>query len=133
MKKIIVLFVALSMGLNAWAQLDLKKAASTASALGLDPAKAGKSIMDMLTPKLGLSGDQTSKVTSLVNTFLTNKSSFMGLMQSKPTEYKTKFAGEQKTLFDGLKGALKPEQYTQFLGLKPAQTDTANALGQLFY
>jgi hypothetical protein len=99
----------------------------------MDPAKIGKSIMGTLTPKLGLSNEQTASVTGLVNTFLTNKSAFIGLAQSKPAEYKTKFATEQKTLFDGLKGALKQAQFTQFLGLKPAQTDTANAIGQLFY
>ncbi len=133
MKKIIVLILALSAGIQASAQLDLNKATSTASALGFDPVKIGKSIMGTLTPKLGLSTGQTSQVTGMMNTFLTNKSSFMGLLQSKPAEYNTKFAGEQKTLFDGLKGALKPEQFTQFLGLKPAKTDTTNALSQLFY
>ncbi len=133
MKNIIILAIALALVTSAHAQIDLKKATATASALGFDPATVGKSIMDMLTPKLKLSSAQTTKVTSLVNTFLTNKSGYAGLAQSKPAEYKTKFAGEQKTLFDGLKGALKPEQFTQFMGLKPAQTDKANALGQLFY
>lgn len=133
MKQIILLIIILALGTNLNAQIDLNKAASTASAMGFDPAEIGKSIMSVLTPKLKLSTDQTTKVTGLVNTFLSNKSGYMGLAQSKPAEYKTKFAGEQKTLFDGLRGALKPEQYTQLLGLKPAQTDKANALGQLFY
>jgi len=133
MKKIIVFALLLGIAFTSKAQLDLKKATSTAAALGFDPAKIGKSIMGTLTPKLGLSGDQVSNVAGLINTFLTNKSSFVGQMQSKPAEYKTKFDAEQKTLLGGLKSALKPAQMTQFMGLKPAQTDTANALFHLFY
>ena len=133
MKKIIMLAIVLTLGTNVNAQIDLKKASATASSLGFDAATVGKSVMDMLTPKLKLSAAQTTKVTSFVNTFLSNKSGYMGLAQSKPSEYNNKFAGEQKTLFNGLKGTLKPEQFTQFLALKPAQTDKANALGQLFY
>lgn len=130
-KLIVVLF--LSLGIQAQAQLDLKKAASTATALGFDPAKIGKSIMDTLTPKLGLSGGTVSQVSGLVNQFLTNKSGFMNLAQSKPTEYKSKLEGEQKTLFDGLKSSLTPTQMTQFMGMKPAKADASNAISQLFY
>jgi hypothetical protein len=133
MKKILIVVLLLTSSPALFAQLDLKKATGVASALGMDPAAVGKSIMGSLTPKLGLSSDQTTKVASLVNTFLTNKSTFMGLMQSKPAEYKTKFATEQKTLMDGLKGTLNIAQLTKFTGLKPAQTDTTNALSQLFY
>ena len=127
----VVLFLGL--GLSTYAQLDLKKASSTAAALGFDPAKIGKSIMDTLTPKLGLSSAVTSQVSGLVNQFLTNKAGFVGSAQSKPAEYKTKLEGEQKTLFSGLKGVLNPAQFTQLMGMKPAKADASNAISQLFY
>ena len=130
--KLIVAFF-LCLAIQAKAQLDLKKAASTATALGFDPAKIGKSIMDTLTPKLGLSNAMTGQVSGLVNQFLTNKSGFMGLAQSKPAEYKTKLEGEQKTLFSGLKDTLNPAQYTQLMGMKPVKADASNAISQLFY
>ena len=125
--------ILLFVGIQASAQLDLKSAASTASALGFDPAKVGKSIMDSLTPKLGLSKDVSTQVSGLVNKFLTNKSGFTGLAKSKPAEYQNKLDGEQKSLFSGLKSALNPAQLTQFMGMKPAKADATNAISQLFY
>ena len=133
MKTILIVVLFLGLSLSTYAQLDLKKASSTAAALGFDPAKIGKSIMDTLTPKLGLSNAMTGQVSGLVNQFLTNKSGFMGLAQSKPAEYKTKLEGEQKTLFSGLKDTLNPAQYTQLMGMKPAKADATNSIGQLFY
>ncbi len=132
--KIFFILVALAFATpTVFSQIDLKKAASAATALGFDPVKIGKSIMDQLIPKLGLNGDQIAKVASIINQFLVNKSSYAGLMQSEPSEYKTKFAADQKTLLNGLKGVLKPAQFTQFMGLKPKQADAANAISQLFY
>jgi hypothetical protein len=131
--KIATLLLFLLSTTIASAQLDLKKASSAASALGFDPAKTGKGIMDSLTPKLGLSSTQVTSVSGIVNQFLTNKSSYIATAKTKPAEYKTKFDAEQKTMLDKVKGAITPDQFTKFLGLKPAQTDTANALTQLFY
>ena len=131
--KIITILLFLLASTTTYAQLDLKKAAGTASSLGFDPAKIGKGIMDSLTPKLGLSSDQTTKVSGVVQQFLTKKSTFVAEAKTSPDTYKTKLATEQKPLLDGLKANLKPEQFTKFLGLKPAQTDTANSLSQLFY
>ena len=133
MKTILIVALLLCFVSPGYAQLDLKKATSTATALGFDPAKIGKSIMDTLTPKLGLSSAVTSQVSGLVNQFLTNKSGFVGSAQSKPAEYKTKLESEQKTLFSGLKNTLNPAQYTQFMGMKPAKADASNAISQLFY
>ncbi|CAN5170010.1 hypothetical protein BH09BAC3_BH09BAC3_31520 [soil metagenome] len=131
--KIVTIVAFLLASITTYAQMDLKKVASTAAAAGFDPAKIGKGIMDSLTPKLGLSADQSNKVSGVVQQFLTKKSGFVAEAKTSPDSYKAKLATEQKTLFDGLKGNLKPEQYTKFLGLKPAQTDTANSLAQLFY
>ncbi len=131
--KIVTFLVLLLAGTGAFAQLDLKKAASAASTLGFDASKTGKSIMDSITPKLGLTGDQTTKVSGVVNQFLTNKSSYITTAQTKPAEYKTKLEAGQKTLFDGMKAQVTPAQFTKFLSLKPAQADAANSLTQLFY
>lgn len=133
MKKILVILImALSIN-HASAQLDLNKAKQAASNVGLDVNALTKNIMGILTSKLKLGDTQTSKVTDVVSKFLTNKSGFASLMQSKPAEYKTKLDGEQKTLFGGLKGILKPEQFTQFMNLKPKTNDATNALSQLFF
>jgi len=133
MKKILVILIMAFSVNSAMAQLDLTKAKQAASAIGLDVNALTKNIMGALTSKLKLADTQTSKVTDLVSKFLTNKSGFASLMQSKPAEYKTKFDGEQKTLFSGLKGVLKPEQVTQFMNLKPNTNDATNALSQLFF
>ncbi len=131
-KTLVILMMAFSIN-SAMAQLDLNKAKQAASSVGLDVNALTKNIMSTLTSKLKLADTQTSKLTDLVGKFLTNKSGFASLMQSKPDEYKTKFDGEQKTLFSGLKGALKPEQFTQFMNLKPKTNDATNALSQLFF
>lgn len=133
MKKFGFFVLAILFSASAFAQIDLKKASGTATALGFDVNKMSQSIMSSLTNKVGLSSAQVTKVTPLVSQFLTNKSSFISIMQSKPAEYKTKFEAEQKTLFDGMKGQLTPAQYTQFLGLKPKQADAADAMSQLFF
>ena len=131
-KTLVILIMAFSVN-NVMAQLDLNKAKQAATTAGMDVNALTKSIMGTLMSKLKLADNQTSKITDLVSKFLSNKSGFASLMQSKPAEYKTKFEGEQKTLFSGLKGLLKPEQYTQFTNLKPKTNDPANALSQLFY
>ncbi|NOT76078.1 MAG: hypothetical protein HOP08_14220 [Cyclobacteriaceae bacterium] len=131
--KIVTLLIFLLAGFTAFSQLDLKKATGAASTMGFDPTAIGKGVMESLTSKLGLSGDQTTKVSGLVNQFLTNKSSYIAKSQTKPTEYKSNLEAGQKTLFDGLKANLRPEQFTKLLSLKPATTDKANSLAQLFY
>jgi len=131
--KIITFILFLLVSSAAYAQLDLKKAAAVSSALGYDPAKIGKGAMDTLTPKLGLSADQATKVSGVIQKFLANKSSFVSESKTKPSSYKTKLEAEQKTLVDGMKSNLTPEQVGTYTGLKPSQTDTANSLYQLFY
>ncbi|MBL7875677.1 MAG: hypothetical protein JNL53_08430 [Cyclobacteriaceae bacterium] len=133
MKKILLLLIILSAASASFAQIDLNKATAAAAPMGFDVNSLTKSIMGTLTGKLKLGEGQTTQVTNLLSKFLTNKSGFMGLMQSKPAEYKTKLEGEQKSLFSGLKGILKPEQFTQFMNLKPKTNDTTNNLSQLFY
>lgn len=133
MKKIFLLSIALIVVADLHAQVDVNKPVITIPASGIDPSIAGRSIMDTLTPKLALSPDQTTKVTIFIGKFLTHKSDFMELKKSNPADYQAKFDDEQNALFNGLKGALKPEQLAQFMALKPAQFDSENAISHLFY
>ena len=133
MKKTLLIAISLIVAINALAQLDVNKPTVKTATSGLDPSIVGRSIMDILTPRLKLNDDQNSNVTILVGQFLTHKSNFMELKKSKPADYKTKLASEQRVLFDGLKGALNPEQFIQLMDLKPSQAGTENAMGHLFY
>jgi hypothetical protein len=130
MKKLLIIFIAFSSVQTTFGQIDLKKAASAAST---EASKSSKGIMDTLTSQLGLSLTQTPKISNLVSTFLSAKSTIAPLLQTKPAEYKTKLATAQTELTNGMKGALNPDQFTKFLSLKPKQADAANALSQLFF
>ncbi len=130
MKKLLIAFCFVAFTGMAFAQVDLKKPAATASA---DVAQMGKGIVDMLTSKLSLTALQSPKVSSVVSTFLTAKSSIAPLLQSKPAEHKTKLAGAQTDLMSGMKGALNADQYAKLLSLKPTKADATNALSQLFF
>ncbi len=127
MKKLFMAFCLLAFTNMAFAQVDLKKAATA------DVMQMGKGIVDLLTSKLSLTALQSPKVASVVTTFLTAKSTIAPLLQSKPADYKTKLASAQTDLMSGMKGALNADQYTKFLGLKPVQADAANVLSQLFH
>jgi hypothetical protein len=130
MKKLLIAFCFVAFTVITYAQVDLKKPAAAA---GADVAQMGKGIVDMLTSKLSLTALQSPKVSSVVSTFLTAKSSIAPLLQSKPAEYKTKLTGAQTDLMSGMKGALNADQYTKLLSLKPAKADATNALSQLFF
>jgi hypothetical protein len=134
MKKLLIAFCFMAFAGITYAQVDLKKPVAPATTpASTAVAQMGKGIVDVLASKLSLTAMQSPKVASIVSTFLTAKSSLTPLMQSKPAEYKTKLASAQTDLTAGMKGALNPEQYTKFLGLKPAQANAANVLSQLFF
>jgi hypothetical protein len=133
MKKLLIVACLISFAGITYAQVDLKKAAAVPTAAATDVSQVGKGIVEMLTSKLSLTALQSPKVAGVVSTFLTAKSTLAPLMKSKPAEYKTKLTTAQTDLTTGMKGALNPEQYTKFLGLKPAKADAANALSQLFF
>lgn len=130
MKKLLVAGLLMCFSTLASAQLDLNKAASAA---GFDVKKLTESIMGTFTSKVGLSTAQVSAVTPLISQFLTKKSSIMPLAGTQPAEYKSKFAAEQKTLFDKLKGSISADQFTKFLNLKPKQASATDAISQLFF
>ena len=132
-KKPLLLAAFIFIAVGAHAQMDVNKPTVKTPASGLDPSITGRGIMDVLTPGLKLDDNQNSKVTILVGQFLTSKSSFLDLMKSQPADYKSKFAQEQRSLFDGLKKELSPNQFKQLMDLKPPQASAENAIGHLFY
>lgn len=135
MKKMMIACVAILFAINAQAQIGgmLDKAKAVAGAAGIDANKLTTGIMSKLTPSLGLTAEQTPKVTNAINTFLAAKAQIMPLLQSNKADY----AQKQSTLFSNLKtkltGILLQNQMNKFLGLKPATNTPTNILSQLFY
>lgn len=135
MKKMIITSVVALFAITAQAQLGgmLDKAKAVAGAAGVDANKLTTGIMSKLTPSLGLTAEQTPKVTNAINTFLAAKAQIMPLLQSNKADY----AQKQSTLFSNLKtkltGILLQNQMNKFLGLKPATNTPTNILSQLFY
>jgi hypothetical protein len=115
------------------AQVDVNKPTRTLPPSGLDPSISGRTIMDKITPQLGLNGDQNTRVTILVGKFLTHKNEFIELRKNDPAAYKSRFEIEQKALFDGLKSVLSESQVRQLMALKPAQYEPEDGISHLFY
>lgn len=135
MKKLIIAAAILLSVTATQAQIGgmLDKAKAIAGAAGVDVNKLTSGIMSKLTPSLGLTTEQTPKVTNAVNTFLAAKAQIMPLLQSNKADY----AQKQSSLFSNLKtkltGILLQNQMNKFLGLKPATNTPTNILSQLFY
>lgn len=135
MKKMILASVILISVGTTKAQIGgmLDKAKAVAGAAGVDANKLTTGIMSKLTPSLGLTAEQTPKVTNAINTFLAAKAQIMPLLQSNKADY----AQKQSALFSNLKtkltGILLQNQMNKFLGLKPATNTPTNILSQLFY
>jgi hypothetical protein len=130
MKRNILSIILVAAALHVQAQINVNKPAPV---IGFEPSVIGRDIMETLTPSLKLTGDQTSKVTILVGQFLTKKAEFINEMQTEPDGYRDKFSGQQKTFLTGMKKALKPPQFSQFMLLKPTQPDINQPISQLFY
>jgi hypothetical protein len=135
MKKMILAGSILLLVSTTQAQLGgmLDKAKAVAGAAGVDANKLTTGIMSKLTPSLGLTAEQTPKVTNAINTFLAAKAQIMPLLKSNKADY----AQKQSTLFSNLKtkltGILLQNQMNKFLGLKPATNTPTSILSQLFY
>lgn len=135
MKKIIITSVVVLFAITAQAQIGgmLDKAKAVAGTSSDNANKLTTGIMTALTPSLGLTAEQTPKVTNAINTFLAAKAQIMPLLQSNKADY----AQKQSTLFSNLKtkltGILLQNQMNKFLGLKPATNTPTNILSQLFY
>ena len=92
-----------------------------------------KSILKILTSKLGITSGQSGLVSNALTGFLTSKANIMSLAKSDPTGYASKFGDIQGTLMSGLKGALNAGQMTSLMNLKPTTNDAKNVLSNLFY
>jgi hypothetical protein len=129
-KRNILSVFLLAIALQLQAQINVNKPAPVA---GFEPSVIGREIMDSLTPALKLNSNQNSRVTILVGQFLTKKADFIDEMQTAPDGYREKFNAHQKTFFNGMKKALKPAQFSQFMLLMPTEPDINKPISQLFY
>jgi hypothetical protein len=130
MKRNILSVILLVLVFQLQAQINVNKPAPV---VGFEPSVIGRNIMDQLTPALRLTNDQNSKVTILTGQFLTKKTEFVDQMQTDPDGYRDKFSTLQKSFMAGMKKALTPQQFSQFMLLKPASPDINKPISQLFY
>jgi hypothetical protein len=92
-----------------------------------------QNLLTIMTPKLGLTTEQSPKVLTSLTTFLHAKSGIMPLMDKDPKSYSEKFGVIQGDMMKGLKVILTPQQVTQFMGLMPKEHDTKNVMNHLFF
>ena len=99
-----------------------------------DITKTTSGIVSDLMSKLSLPGTQKSGLTDAISGFLGKKKDIIGLADTNPTSYLSKFNPLQKGLFDKLKGIMGATAFTKFLGLKPSGDKAAgNLLSNLFF
>jgi hypothetical protein len=83
---------------------------------------------------LSLPSGQKTGLADAISGFLTRKKDIVGLADTNPTSYLSKFNPLQKGLFDKIKGIVGASAFTKFLGLKPAGDKAAgNVLSNLFF
>jgi hypothetical protein len=92
-----------------------------------------KNLLTIMTPKLGLTTEQSPKVLTSVTTFLTAKLGILPLMERDPKTYSDKFGVIHGDMMKGLKVILTPQQVTQFMGLMPKENDPKNVMNHLFF
>jgi hypothetical protein len=92
------------------------------------------SIVDDLTSKLSLPAAQKPKLADAISGFLSKKKDILGLADTSPKSYLSKFNPLQKGLFDKIKGIVGASTFTKFLGLKPSGAGApGNILSNLFF
>jgi hypothetical protein len=141
MKKVLFI-LALSTGVmfSANAQISTaslqnvaKKASTVASAAGIDVNSVSTGILSKLTSSLALTNTQKPQVSTLVTTFLTQKSKILSLSTTDKVKYAAQLVGLSSNLQTKLNTVLTASQYAKFLNLKPATNTPSNVLSQLFY
>lgn len=139
MKKIILAFALFACYGISQAQVSVPKTTVSTQDFIKPPAigdvdKTTSSVVDDLTGKLSLPAAQKPKLTDVISGFLTKKKDIIGLADTNPTSYLSKFNPLQKGLFDKLKGIMGSSMFTKFLGLKPSGSGAAgNILSNLFF
>jgi hypothetical protein len=131
MKKILFVLVLLGTSTSV---ATFQSCSATSAVLSNNNVNAvAKSLLRVLTTKLGISSAQSGLVSQLLTSFLTSKSNVLGLAKTDPTAYASQFGGIQNTLLSGLKGVLDAKQMTNLMNLKPSTNDAKNVLSNLFY
>lgn len=98
-----------------------------------DLGKTTTGIVNELTSQLGLGATQKPALTDAVGGFLKEKSGFMDLAGTNPTNYLSKFNPLQKGLFGKLKTIMGAAKFASFLKLKPKGSGAGNVLSNLFF
>jgi hypothetical protein len=139
MKKFILAFALFACyGISQSQTIDPKTISKTSEfikppAIG-DVGTTTNSIVNDLTSKLSLPAAQKPKLTDAISGFLTKKKDILGLADTSPKSYLSKFNPLQKGLFDKIKGIVGASAFTKFLGLKPSGSGAAgNLLSNLFF
>ena len=139
MKKIILAFALFACYSIGQAQVTVPKTVPSTKDF-IKPPKIGDitkttaGIVGDLMSKLSLPGTQKSGLTDAISGFLTKKKDIVGLADTNPTSYLSKFNPLQKGLFDKIKGIVGASAFTKFLGLKPSGSGAAgNILSNLFF
>lgn len=141
MKKVIAILLLFAAFNVCHAQIPIPKTDASSLAKNFikppaigDIAKTSGGIADLLGSKLSLPDTKKPSITDAVSGFLKKKQGIMGLADSNPTDYLSKFNPMQNDLFGKLKGIMGATAFTKFLGLKPSGSDVAgNLLSNLFF
>jgi len=139
MKRIILAFILFAYYGTSQAQVTVPKTTVSTQDFIKPPAigdvdKTTSSVVDDLTSKLSLPAAQKPKLIDAIGGFLKQKKDIIGLADTNPTDYLSKFNPLQKGLFGKLKGIMGSSIFTKFLGLKPSGSGAAgNILSNLFF
>jgi len=139
MKKLILAFALFACYGTSQAQVTVPKTTVSTQDFIKPPAigdidKTTSSVVDDLTSKLSLPAAQKPKLIDAIGGFLKQKKDIIGLADTNPTDYLSKFNPLQKGLFGKLKGIMGSSIFTKFLGLKPSGSGAAgNILSNLFF
>jgi hypothetical protein len=140
MKRLLMLVVVFTIGVNLNAQITIPKTDPTAlmndfvkpPAIG-DIGKTTSGIMGLLGG-LGLSDAQKPKLSDAIGSFLGQKKGILDLAGKNPADYLKKFNPMQKGLFDKMKGIMGATMFSKFLGMKPSGKNIGtNLLSNLFF
>jgi hypothetical protein len=139
MKKMIFCLLALATAQLSIAQVKLPASVPASASSFIKPPAIGDlgktttGIVSELTSQLGLGATQKPALTDAVGSFLKEKSGFMDLAGTNPTNYLSKFNPLQKGLFSKLKTIMGAAKFASFLKLKPKGSGAGNVLSNLFF
>jgi len=99
-----------------------------------DVGKTASAIGSNLMTQLALPAAKKPELETAIGSFLTDKKGIMGLAQSNPANYLTKFNPLQQGLFGKFKTIMGAAAFSKFMGLKPTGKNiSGNVLSNLFF